>query len=134
MKRNQAPTCTYVHANLRDKTSQVQKSTSTSSKDVKSQIQHLEDLVLSLMNRTNGDAPATTESQQQLTPQSSLEHGSRLLDASFQQGYGLNLTGAAESLGRISIEDKQKNYVGGGHWTASKALFLSTYLVYWCGL
>lgn len=118
LKRNQAPSCTYVHATLREKSSQIQKS-GAGSKDLQSQIRHLENLVISLMNQTtstNGLPPRGDS--QQTTPESSPEN--HAVDELVEQATNASLTGTAESFGRISIEDEKANFKGDEHWVASE--------------
>lgn len=124
-KRNQAQSCTYVHATLREKSSQVQKS-GAGSKDVQSQIKHLEDLVISLMNQTTGNNNLLPQGDPlQTTLERSLEN--HAADEPIEQGTNASLTGTAESFGRISIEDEKADFKGDEHWVASKS-FLSQFL------
>jgi len=102
-----------VHATLREKTSKVEKA-GNGAKDVQSQIRHLEDLVISLMNQTTNNVPPQNHSQ--ATPESSPEHLDDVLHA--ENATNAGMMGTAESFGRISIEDKKQNYVGGDHWVA----------------
>ncbi len=102
-----------MHATLREKTSKVEKA-GNGTKDVQSQIRHLEDLVISLMNQTTSNVPP--QNHRQATPESSPEHLDDTLHA--ENLRSSSMTGTAESFGRISIEDKKQNYVGGDHWAA----------------
>jgi hypothetical protein len=118
VKRNLSSSCTYVHAALREKSSSIQKSTN-GQKDVQSQLQHLEELVVSLMNKSNRNGSSTMTSNVQATPQSSPD-----LTAANELGQPTEtlsrniLKDTATVLGRISIEDDQPSYVGSAHWTA----------------
>jgi hypothetical protein len=111
VKRNSSSSCTYVHGQ-RDKSSQVQKSTSAP-KDVQSQVRHLEELVISLMNKTAKSSTLSGKSQPLITP-----HGSSVSSSSnatspgqsSDQVPGSNLD-TVESFGRMGIEDDQPNYV-----------------------
>ncbi|PVH78081.1 hypothetical protein DL98DRAFT_422592 [Cadophora sp. DSE1049] len=125
VKRNQATTCTYVHAPTREKSSQVSKASSggTGSREVQSQIRHLEEMVITLMNQTSKTKPVTAAPRNDLvTPESSPDHGILTSEES-EDGEQVTLSGTslgdtAESFGRISMEDDQANYVGSAHWAA----------------
>jgi hypothetical protein len=118
VKRNSASTCTYVHGQ-RERSSQVQKS-SNSPKDVQSQVRHLEELVISLMNKTAKNAALSGKPQPPITPDaSSVSNSSNATSPSQSPDQVANTTvDTEESFGRISIEDDQLNYVGSSHWTA----------------
>ncbi len=123
MKRDLSSSCTFIHANIRERSSGIQKPAS-GSKDFQSQIRHLEDLVVSLMNQTASKGSLAPRNGSGSTSESSLERGapapgvadehSRLgsEEGSFQD------SDAAASLGRISLEDNHPNYVGSSHWSA----------------
>jgi hypothetical protein len=115
VKRNSASTCTYVHGQ-REKSSQIQKS-SSSPKDVQSQVRHLEELVISLMNRTAKNATLSEKLQSPITPdESSVSNSSS--PSQFPDQISNRNADPEECFGRISIEDNQVNYVGQNHWTA----------------
>jgi hypothetical protein len=118
VKRNLSSSCTYVHAALREKSSSIQKPTN-GQKDVQSQLQHLEELVVSLMNKSNRNGSSSTTSNLQATPQSSpdLTAANELGQPTKTLGRNI-LKDTATVLGRISIEDDQPSYVGSAHWTA----------------
>ena len=118
VKRNLSSSCTYVHAALREKSSSIQKSTN-GQKDVQSQLQHLEELVVSLMNKSNRNGSSSTTGNLQATPQSSpdLTAANELGQPTETLGRNI-LKDTATVLGRISIEDDQPSYVGSAHWTA----------------
>jgi hypothetical protein len=117
VKRNSASTCTYVHGQ-RERSSQVQKS-SSSPKDVQSQVRHLEELVISLMNKTAKNTALSEKPQPPITPDaSSVSNSSNATSPSHSTDQVANTTvDTEESFGRISIEDDQLNYVGSSHWT-----------------
>ncbi|RDL34405.1 uncharacterized protein BP5553_07533 [Venustampulla echinocandica] len=119
IKRDLSASCTYVHAGLRrDKSSPIQKSTSNS-KDVQSQISHLEQLVVSLMNRSNtiGNSSRTDGSPSSLDENNpSQQIHSSTLEDHWTEINAVKET--AESIGLISIQDDQPNYVGSSHWEA----------------
>ncbi|KAF8847325.1 hypothetical protein BDZ45DRAFT_607644 [Acephala macrosclerotiorum] len=119
VKRNLASSCTYVHASLlkdKDK-AQVQKSSSGSGrgegqKDVQSQVRRLEELVISLMNKTSKNGSG---GQDHVTPP---DHS---IEAEEQESEvrDRRLKDTALSFGRITIdEDERTNYVGSAHWAA----------------
>ena len=118
VKRNSASTCTYVHGQ-RDKSSQVQKS-SSAPKDVQSQVRHLEELVISLMNKTAKNTTLSSKPKPPITPDaSSVSNSSNATSPSQSPDPAtLNTVETGESFGNISIEDDQLNYVGSSHWTA----------------
>jgi len=119
VKRDLAGSCTYVHAGIRrDKATPIHKpSTNNGSKDVHSQISRLEELVISLMNKTNPNGLLPSRD-----PQTSSASGTRpsldgpRLDEPWTEVNALKET--EESLGRINIDDEQPNYVGSTHWAA----------------
>ncbi|KAH7412751.1 hypothetical protein BKA64DRAFT_337135 [Cadophora sp. MPI-SDFR-AT-0126] len=125
VKRNQATTCAYVHASAREKPSQVSKANSggTASRDVQNQIRHLEEMVITLMNKTSKNRAVTATPRNDLvTPETSPDHGVPTSEES-EDGEQVTLSGTsfsdtAESFGRISMEDDQANYVGSDHWAA----------------
>jgi hypothetical protein len=118
VKRNLSSSCTYAHAALREKSSSIQKSTN-GQKDVQSQLQHLEELVVSLMNKSNRNGPSSTTNNLQATPQSFPDLTStNELSQPIETPGGNILKDTATVLGRISIEDDQPSYVGSAHWTA----------------
>ncbi|KAG4433415.1 hypothetical protein IFR05_011101 [Cadophora sp. M221] len=90
------------------------------SRDVQTQIRHLEEMVVSLMNQTSKTKPVPKIDQ--VTPESSPDHVMQVSEDSTDgeqvalSGTGLGDT--AESFGRISMEDDQANYVGSAHWAA----------------
>ncbi|KUJ19439.1 uncharacterized protein LY89DRAFT_490483 [Mollisia scopiformis] len=122
VKRNLASSCTYVHAALvRDK-AQVQK-TNQAPKDVQSQVRRLEELVISLMNKTNqGELPLGVPDH--VTPDHSSSSSDQVADSIEDDEGGSNvpnrqMKNTALSFGRITIgEDDRANYVGSSHWTA----------------
>jgi len=105
-----------VHANgRRDKSTPIYKpSANGSSKDVQSQISHLEELVISLMSKTIKASASTNTSLEDDTPL--LQRESTSSDERRMEAYGIKET--EESFGRIDIEDDQPNYVGNTHWAA----------------
>ncbi len=123
MKRNLAPTCTYVHSVPREKHSQVSKP-GIGSKDVQTQIRNLEEMVITLMNQTSKNKPSSSTGSNVLsTSESSLEFSVSDLNDSSGSNDQAGLAGSvlrdtAESFGRISIDDNQLNYVGSTHWAA----------------
>jgi hypothetical protein len=96
----------------------IQKPTSNSgSRDVQSQISRLEELVISLMNKTNPNGLVSSGNQQVSSEDDtrpSLD-GHRV-DDPWTEVNGLKET--EESFGRINIDDEQPNYVGSTHWAA----------------
>ena len=122
-KRDLSSSCTFIHTNIREKSSGIQKPTSDS-KDFQSQIRRLEDLVVSLMNQTASNGPVAPGNRSSSTSVSSWDRGAPAPSAvddysrpgpdagSFQD------QDAAASLGRISLEDNHPNYVGSSHWAA----------------
>lgn len=122
VKRNLASSCTFVHAALvRDK-AQIQK-TIQAPKDVQTQVRRLEELVISLMNKTNKDV-LPSPSQDHVTPDPSPTSSEQLADSIEEEDQAENapsseLKDTALSLGRITIgENDRANYVGSAHWTA----------------
>jgi hypothetical protein len=119
VKRNLSSSWTYVHAALREKSSSVHNS-ANSQKDVQSQLRHLEELVISLMNKGNKKGSSSTTSNLQATPQSSPD----LLSAANAlsqptEALGRNILKDTDTiLGHISIEDDQPSYVRSAHWSA----------------
>ena len=124
-KRGVSSSCTFVHGNPGTKSTSVHKSSST--RDVQSQIQHLEELVISMMNKANKD-PAlkrTKKSPGQLTPTSQQSSSYDRLSSSRTPERSLSaheqlesdFHTSAETFGRISMED-HTSYVGQSHWTA----------------
>lgn len=119
VKRDLSVSCTYVHAGVRrDKATPIHKpSTNSCSGDVQSQISRLEELVISLMNKTNQNGLVTS-----IDAQASSEDGTRpsldgqRVDDQWTEVNGLRET--EESFGRINIDDEQPNYVGSTHWAA----------------
>jgi hypothetical protein len=122
-KRDLSSSCTFIHANIREKSSGVQKPTS-GSKDFQSQIRRLEDLVVSLMNQTANNGSLAPENRSSSTSESSLDRGAPALSAADEylrpgsDGGSFQDQDAAASLGRISLEDNHPNYVGSSHWAA----------------
>ncbi|KAG9232543.1 fungal-specific transcription factor domain-containing protein [Amylocarpus encephaloides] len=116
VKRDLSATCTYIHAGIRrDKASAVQKPANGGHKDVQSQISHLEELVVSLMNRSGNatNSGKDDESRDQAnalcrTPISALEE--------WTDNSGVKQ--ATDSFGSFNIDDDQTNYVGTAHWAA----------------
>jgi hypothetical protein len=114
VKRNSASTCTYVHGQ-RERSSQVSKS-SNAPKDVQSQVRHLEELVISLMNRTAKNSALSGKPQPPITPdESTISPSSNATTPSSDQVANVD---TEKSFGRISIDDNQLNYVGQSHWAA----------------
>lgn len=122
VKRSLASSCTYIHAALvRDK-AQIQK-TIQAPKDVQTQVRRLEELVISLMHKTNkGVLPS--RGQDHVTPDPSPTSSEHLADSIEEKCQTNNaprsqLKDTALSLGRITIgEDHRANYVGSAHWSA----------------
>jgi hypothetical protein len=101
----------YVHGQ-RDRSSQIQKPTK-GPKDVQSQIRHLEELVISLMNKRAKSSALITPDESSVSSSSHAASPSR----SLHQGTSSTLD-TAESFGRMGIEDDQPNYVDSTHWAA----------------
>ncbi|EPE28759.1 hypothetical protein GLAREA_09880 [Glarea lozoyensis ATCC 20868] len=120
IKRDLAATCTYVHAGLRgSKQSSVHKSTNLSQRDVQSQISRLEELVVSLMNKSR--AAGSTNKPGAPQTQSSDDTSSPNFELTTTDDQWTEITGvknATESLGMINIKDNQPSYVESSHWTA----------------
>ncbi|KAF4618052.1 hypothetical protein G7Y89_g14995 [Cudoniella acicularis] len=119
-KRGLSATCTYIHGALRrNKASPPQKLSNGKPKDFQSQVAHLEELVVSLMKKTNAINGHDKADKNQSSPEnenSNLESTSNSSQDGLSESNGLKET--AESFGRINIEDNQQNYVGGTHWSA----------------
>ena len=109
-----------MHANQREKSTAIAKG--GISKDVHSQIQNLEELVLSLMSRGNHPAPqaSSTDGNSLRAPSSTGEEGlTHWQDTAPSSTHTPDPLGPSpEAFGRISIGDKQSSYVGDSHWTA----------------
>ncbi|CZR61340.1 related to transcription activator protein acu-15 [Phialocephala subalpina] len=130
VKRNLAASCTYVHASLlKDKDKpQVQKSSSSQApKDVQSQVRRLEELVISLMNKTNKNAGNGNQDHVTRPDQSPSSSDGIEVDEGEGGVGGIDgvdrgdrrLKDTALSFGRITIdEDERANYVGSAHWAA----------------
>ena len=122
-KRGLSSSCTFIHANIREKNFGVQKPTS-GSKDFQSQIRRIEDLVVSLMNQTANNGPLGPENRSNSTSESSSDRDAPASDAAGEysrpglDGGSFQDQDAAASLGRISLEDNHPNYVGSSHWAA----------------
>ncbi|PMD40601.1 hypothetical protein L207DRAFT_528925 [Hyaloscypha variabilis F] len=118
VKRNAASTCTYVHGQ-RERSSQVSKSNSAP-KDVQSQVRHLEELVISLMDKTAKNAALAAKTQPPITPDElSVSTSSNATSPSQSSDPVIaNTADTEEFFGRISIEDNQLSYVGQSHWAA----------------
>jgi hypothetical protein len=90
-------------------------------KDVQSQVRRLEELVISLMNKTNNNT-FSTENSDQVTPNSSGSSDELVGTVEVEgeeSGVGGNLTDTSVSLGKITIDEGNRaNYVGSAHWTA----------------
>jgi hypothetical protein len=80
MKRELASSCTYVHQGVRNASSQVQKP-GGGSKDVRERVQHLERLVIDLMDKI-------TQQELSLVPNKPCEPGLRILDRSSNGTFG----------------------------------------------
>ncbi|TVY14613.1 Fusarisetin A cluster transcription factor fsa6 [Lachnellula arida] len=116
IKRDLSASCTYNHVNVRrDKATPTHKSSATGNpKDLQSQISHLEELVITLMNKTNrnGNGNASLEDSTRI-----LQEESRSLEDQRTEEVH-DIKEAEKSFGRINIEDDQPNYVGSTHWVA----------------
>jgi hypothetical protein len=98
--------CVYVHSNLNR--SQPRLTTNASAQD---RISQLEDLVLSLMSRSRGQA--STEMQDATNDSSPGRMSDRERDRLLADASQLS-----ENLGRITLDDSGTSYVEGSHWTA----------------
>jgi hypothetical protein len=100
----------------------VSKSTSannnSATRDVQSQISHLEELVVSLMNRTSKLGSTSSVSESGKSSYSPSENTSPHNGISDDNTGNISLQDTAESFGRISMDEEQPNYVGGAHWAA----------------
>lgn len=124
VKRNQAATCTYIHAAQHERASQVTK-TSGASRDVQNQIRNLEDMVIKLMKQTGQKSSLSTSSMtatEQITPATSPDYSLHLSEEQ-EDGWSrvrrdgeASLGDTTESFGHVSINvDDQANYVGSEH-------------------
>lgn len=132
MKRNLASSCTYIHATLTREKPQVQKN-GQASRDVQSQVRRLEELVVSLMEKTNRGMFSGGQGGQVTadgSPGESDGLGSiEVEDADAESEIGGRLKDTALSLGKITIGDGNRaNYVGSSHWTAILDSVCSTLL------
>ncbi|KAI9641221.1 hypothetical protein NHQ30_010021 [Ciborinia camelliae] len=109
-KRDLSSSCTYIH-NSREKTSHAQRA-KDKSKDVQERIQHLEELVVALMNQTKDTTATSTPAVPPDFQPSTIRH------PRFPWPNDTAISESADSVGRISIEDELQNYVGGAHWSA----------------
>jgi hypothetical protein len=109
-----------VHAGLRSgKTSLIQKPTNHAQRDVQSQISHLEELVVSLMNKSRAaGSGAKAETSQQKSNNDTASPKFELNTTEDQWTEINGIKNATESFGMINIEDNQSNYVESSHWTA----------------
>lgn len=105
----------------RDKPSSVQKA-SSNSKDIQSQITHLEELVVSLMNKSNnvGTSSRTDSSagmdENNSSPQLPQDCPWECPEDTWTEINSVKDT--TESVGLISLRDDNLGYVGGSHWEA----------------
>ncbi|CAG8974704.1 hypothetical protein HYALB_00006440 [Hymenoscyphus albidus] len=119
IKRDLSSSCTFIHAGLRrEKAAALQKSGNVGRKDVRSQISHLEQLVVSLMKKSGG----IDQNRLGISPGPSSD-GPRASDFSSSTGDDqwteiTGLSNTTESFGMINIDDDQPNYVGSSHWAA----------------
>lgn len=93
-------------------------------KDVQSQVRRLEELVISLMNKTNKGA-LSVEHGDHVTPDHSPSSSEILVGSTEDEERDRSgvlsgqLKDTALSLGKITIGDGDRaNYVGSSHWTA----------------
>lgn len=109
-----------MHAGLRGtKTSSAHRPTGMSQRDVQSQISHLEELVVSLMNKSR--APGSTTKVDTAKESSSHNTASPNFELTMTDDQWTEVTGvknATESFGMINIKDNHSNYVESSHWTA----------------
>ncbi|TVY40841.1 Fusarisetin A cluster transcription factor [Lachnellula subtilissima] len=119
IKRDLSASCTYAHANVRrDRATPTHSSSVTGkSKDVQSQISHLEELVITLMNKTNRNGNGNVNSNASLEDSTRLlQEKPKALEDQWAEVHGVKK--AEKSFGRINMEDDQQNYVGSAHWAA----------------
>lgn len=76
-------------------------------KDVQERIQHLEELVVALMDEAKDN-----------TATSRLAQPSPIKPPTLSWPDDATISESADSIGRISVEDELQNYVGGAHWAA----------------
>jgi hypothetical protein len=107
MKRDISSSCTYLHNFPREKPAHVQRDHG-GPKDVQERIQHLEELVLTLMNRDQPEAPTRS-------PNTVLE-----ADVISEPLNDDSISETIDRMGRVSLDDKNEKqfYIGGGHWAA----------------
>ncbi|KAH6664920.1 hypothetical protein B0J14DRAFT_493185 [Halenospora varia] len=121
-KRGLASTCTYIHASVRrNKPPTAQKTSNDGPRDFQSQVAHLEELVVSLMNRTNAiTTPTKASSSQPSTETNSRTSISESTTNSSPEDWteAVPLAETTESFEKIDIQDDQNNYVGDTHWSA----------------
>ncbi|KAF7897833.1 uncharacterized protein EAF01_008799 [Botrytis porri] len=109
-KRDLSSSCTYIH-NSRAKISHAQR-IREKPKDVQDRIQHLEELVVTLMNQ----AKCTTAPSKPTIL--SVFQSSTIKPRGLSWPDDAMISESADSIGRISVEDEVQNYVGGAHWAA----------------
>ncbi|TGO38181.1 hypothetical protein BHYA_0080g00290 [Botrytis hyacinthi] len=109
-KRDLSSSCTYIH-NSRAKISHTQR-TREKPKDVQDRIQHLEELVMTLMNQAKD---TTAPSKPTISPGF---QSSTIKPRELSWPDDATISESADSIGRISVEDEVQNYVGGAHWAA----------------
>ncbi|TGO22556.1 hypothetical protein BPAE_0163g00170 [Botrytis paeoniae] len=109
-KRDLSSSCTYIH-NSRAKISHAQR-TREKPKDVQDRIQHLEELVVTLMKQAKD---TTAPSKPTISPGF---QSSKIKPRELSWPDDATISESADSIGRISVEDEVQNYVGGAHWAA----------------
>ncbi|KAF7944290.1 hypothetical protein EAE96_010690 [Botrytis aclada] len=109
-KRDLSSSCTYIH-NSRAKISHTQR-TREKPKDVQGRIQHLEELIVTLMNQ----AKDTTAPSNPTIPPGFQSSTAKPREIPWPDD--AMISESADSIGRISVEDEVQNYVGGAHWAA----------------
>ncbi|PQE18909.1 C6 transcription factor protein [Rutstroemia sp. NJR-2017a BVV2] len=118
MKRDISSSCTYLHTSPRQRPAHVQRDHGRA-KDVQERIRHLEELVITLMNR---DQPKNAPTQPpQHTPPPPLSSNTVLdADAICEPREDDPISETIDRMGRVSLDDKheQQFYIGGGHWAA----------------
>lgn len=68
--------------------------------------EHLEDLVVSLMQRSTTSSDIASMTKPETTPEPESHYSPQ------------SISDTSESLGRFSIDDDRPNYTGGSHWAA----------------
>ncbi|EMR90137.1 putative fungal specific transcription protein [Botrytis cinerea BcDW1] len=109
-KRDLSSSCTYIH-NSREKISNTQR-IREKPKDVQDRIQHLEELVVTLMNQAKD---TTAPSEPDILPGF---QSSTIKPRELSWPNDATVSESVDSIGRISVQDERQNYVGESHWAA----------------